>query len=168
MSESVDPSFRISHQPLQILVVEDMAMMANAIVLKLEMLRGRFPDAKITSVGTWAAGIDVVSQVPHPDVVLLDIGLPDSKWEESISNVDEFERRSPVLIVTGHAEEKVKALLSLANPNIEVLHKDHSMWSKLIEYVARAMARGKSTSMDRITENIRILREMIANAPNEQ
>lgn len=166
MSE-IDPSIRNS--PLQILVVEDMDMMAEAIRDKLGILHRKFPDARITIVGNWKDGIDVVSQVPHPDVVLLDLGLPDSEWKLSIERVDEFDRRSPVIIVTGHPEDKVKELLLLANsPHIEVLRKDAGMWGKLIDCIARAMARHKTGSMDRIADNIRKLREMIDHAPIEQ
>lgn len=166
MSDSIDPSIRNS--PLQILVVEDMAMMADAIREKLSVLQHKFPDSRITIVGTWKDGIDVVSQVPHPDVVLLDLGLPDSEWRNSIERVDDFDRRSPVIIVTGHPEEKVRELLLLANsPHIEVLRKDSNLWDKLIDYIARAMARHKTGSMDRIKANIRTLREMIDHAPTE-
>lgn len=172
MSEQIDPSLKINHQPLHILIVEDMVMMAHAMRDKLEMIRRKFPDAKTTIVGTWKDGIEVVSQVPHPDVVLLDLGLPDKEWRQAVADVDQFEKKSPVLIVTGHPEEKVKELLALANaPHIEVLRKDPGMWSKLIEFVSRAMSRHKTSSMDRISGNIRllgeILREMTENAPTE-
>lgn len=165
---TLDPSFRINNPPLQILVVEDQEPMANAILDKLEFLRARFPTARLTCVGTFREGVDVVSQIPHPDVVLLDLGLPDSEWRQTIARIDEFEKRSPVLIVTGHPEDKVRELLAINGAaRIEVLRKDPGMWGPLIEYVARAMARGKSDNMERITENLRLLREMIDNAPIE-
>lgn len=168
MSEPLDPSLKSLAHPLHILIVEDIELMATAIRDRLEMLRLRFPDARLTCVSNFKDGIDVVSQIPHPDVVLLDIGLPDSAWETTIANVHEFENRSPVLIVTGHSEDTVRERLKRAGqPDIEVLRKDPSMWSKLIECVARAMMRAKHGNMERITQNIRTLREMIHNAPNE-
>lgn len=136
--------------------------MGEAIAKKLSLLKAKFPDANILHVGTLREGLTIVSQVPYPDVTFLDLGLPDSKWTETITHIDEFEKRSPVIVVTGHPEEQVRKLIALTqSPGVEVLYKDADLFGKLFEAIARAMTRGKTGSMERIRSNIRQMREMI-------
>lgn len=145
---------------MKILIIEDdQEGMGLTLQRKLEVLREKFPAAEISLVGTLADGLRVISEIPHPDVTFLDLGLPDSPWLETLAIAPEIDDTTPVIIVTGHAEESVRSLLT--RQEIEVIHKEPAMFNRLIGAIASALARRKSGNLERIAANLETLRSMI-------
>lgn len=155
-----------SQQPLKILVVEDdQTGIAVIMQTRLSALKAHFPHSEVILVGTLADGLRVVSQMPCPDVTFLDLGLPDSAWQNTIRRVHEFEQHSPVIIITGHPQQKVQELMDQANQGgIEIIEKDSRMWGKLFQAIARALARGPKKDLEQVAQNLATLREMIDHA----
>lgn len=146
------------HCALHILIIEDdKEGMAEEIYRRLHLIREKFPEARISIVGTKSEGMIIVGSIPRPDCVFLDLGLPDSTWMQTIESVDEIESQSPVIIITGHPEKMVMDLLK--NKEIQVIHKDETMWGKLLGAILRAISRGKS---DPLGENIRRMKEILS------
>lgn len=113
--------------PLHILIVEDQESMAFAISQKVANLREWFPSARITLCGRWADAAKVIFAEPPPDATLLDLSLPDSTMHETISRVEQIAERTAVVIITGHAREKVMEML--AENDVPVFTKNPSLFS---------------------------------------
>jgi two-component system KDP operon response regulator KdpE len=88
-----------------ILVVEDEAQMRTFVSIALEAHGYRMLEA-----ASAAEGIKLARDL-RPDLVLLDLGLPDADGSEVIRRVREWSR-TPILIISarGQEESKVKAL----------------------------------------------------------
>jgi two-component system KDP operon response regulator KdpE len=91
--------------PRTVLVVEDEAKMRTFVSIALEAHGYRMLEA-----ATVAEGIKLAHDL-RPDLVLLDLGLPDADGSEVIRRVREWSR-VPILIISarGQEESKVKAL----------------------------------------------------------
>lgn len=134
---------------LRILIVEDERSMAGLLFTELDAIRKTFPDSPITIVGSYKAMQFALMTKPAPDIVILDLGLPDSPMTETISSVGEIEKIAPVVIVTGSHSDQVRPLLPAVD--VEILHKDKNLFNgnKLILAIGRALARfGKQLKGD--------------------
>lgn len=145
---------------IKILIVEDDTNgMGKMLVERIGFLRSHFQRAEISLVETLADARRVLLIYPRPDMIVLDLGLPDSLWEETVAAAPELDSKSPVVIVTGHPEDQVRALLKC--PEVEIIMKDPSLWDHLIAAVARALFRGFSRSRKQVDENLSRLAELI-------
>src|SRR5580704_3653379 len=59
------------------------------------------PPVKVLTASTAAEGIDSVVQ-QRPDVVILDIHLPDLSGMEAFRKIQQIDARIPVVFITGH------------------------------------------------------------------
>jgi PleD family two-component response regulator len=87
----------VSENPLRVLVVEDDAEMAALLRARLEGARGRFFEIAV------AASLEQALRqlaAATPDVVLLDLNLPDSAGEETFRRVRERAADAPVVVLT--------------------------------------------------------------------
>jgi len=82
------------------LVIEDDYNTAEIICLGLKML---WPDAQPVSTPFGHKGIDMVKS-EAPDIVILDLGLPDMSGFEVLRQIREFSR-VPILVLTVSGEE---------------------------------------------------------------
>jgi PAS domain S-box-containing protein len=88
--------------PMRILFVEDSP--SDALILR-ETLRGVLhTDSVLQNEETLDAAVDRICR-EHWDVVLLDLGLPDSNGLETLTNILPCARRSAVVVMTGLADE---------------------------------------------------------------
>jgi DNA-binding NarL/FixJ family response regulator len=86
---------------MNILIVEDAPEVIG--VIKSRLARTGLPIAAIAEAGDWhAAGNQAVARAP--DVILFDLGLPDSLPEQSIQGLRHFTRRFPVVVLSGQSE----------------------------------------------------------------
>lgn len=106
---------------MQILIVEDMESMAHYIGRLMKPIRDEFPGSTVTTVATFDAAMEIISEINPPDIVLLDLTLPPLSPAETIARLHEIEDRSPVVIVTGHPKEHVEKLLG--EHQAEVVYK---------------------------------------------
>lgn len=92
---------------MNILIIEDAASVVETISLALEM---SWPDARIVSTALGEQGVEMV-ETESPDVVILDLGLPDISGFDVIREVRIFSK-VPILILTVRSDEPdiIKAL----------------------------------------------------------
>ncbi|MDW7672380.1 MAG: response regulator transcription factor [Bacillota bacterium] len=90
---------------LKILVIEDDRYISNFIAVSLEK-----DDYQVLLAGSAAEGMFMYAS-HHPDIILLDLGLPDRDGLEIIKELREFSD-VPILVVSarGHENEKIEAL----------------------------------------------------------
>lgn len=125
-------------QPIRILLVEDHKLMRVG-------LKSLFEEHKELEVISEAqSGKEAIEnyKISHPDVVLMDIGLPDMSGIEATKKILENNRNAKILILTSHlSEQEVMDSLHagacayvMKDINIEILKmiirtvKDGAMW----------------------------------------
>lgn len=96
--------------PMNVLIVDDHPMI-------LEYLRGAvahvLPDAVVRSAGSLREALEA-SRERLPELVLLDLGLPDSKGVDSVLKFREAHPQVPVVVVSGEDDgDSVRAALAL-------------------------------------------------------
>ncbi len=89
---------------MKILHIEDDPGIQVTVELLLKVV---MPEADLYTAGSGVEGIDVV-RYSEPDIILLDLGLPDITGYEVISQVREFSL-VPIIVTTARREEEVKA-----------------------------------------------------------
>ncbi|MBD1911620.1 MULTISPECIES: PAS domain S-box protein [unclassified Leptolyngbya] len=91
--------------PFTILVVDDSAV-ARATYIQYLKAASDVP-YHFLQAGTLAVGLDLWRS-HHPDIVLLDVRLPDGDGLQFLEMVgaEPSERRSPVIVLTGHGDER--------------------------------------------------------------
>lgn len=107
---------------LEILLVEDQTDMAEYFVSIIKKVIERFPGCTVTYVRFLAEALTIIRS-HAPDVVLLDLTLADrgNTMEETLTHVEAIQEKCPLLILTGHDVDRVKALIPLIN--VEIVNK---------------------------------------------
>lgn len=97
------------NKPISILLVEDNP--ADAILIR-RLVRTAAPDFRVTHVATLADSIAQL-QANEADVILLDLGLPDSEGMETLARTRAQVPNTPIIVITGTGETElgVKARL---------------------------------------------------------
>ncbi len=94
----------------RVLLVEDDRAVADALTLTLEMM-----GAEVSVVYRGGDAADAVASF-EPDLVILDIGLPDIKGTEVFARLRPLHPNLPVLFATGHAGEVAIQVAQLGGP----------------------------------------------------
>src|SRR5206468_2839475 len=95
-------SEQVSNRTLAVGIVDDHAVLTEA----LELIIGKEPDLKVVGVAETCAAARRLVEQTCPDVLLLDVSLPDG---DGLSLVPEFKRLCPemhVLVLTSFSDEK--------------------------------------------------------------
>ncbi len=84
-------------QSRHILIIDDDADLRQALVEQLSLE----PDYKISSVDTARAGMDFV-RANGPDMLIMDVGLPDMDGREAVRMIRAEGFRRPIVMLTAH------------------------------------------------------------------
>jgi DNA-binding NarL/FixJ family response regulator len=90
-------------EPIRLLVVEDSAPLAEALLFAFSFEEG------IETVGvaaTIARALEMVAS-EQPDVVLMDVRLPDGSGVKAVSGVVALRPGTPVIVMTAHADNLI-------------------------------------------------------------
>lgn len=149
---------------IKILLVEDDHLSADLVQNTLKPIVDRFPDGEILLAGTMAAAEEIASNVPHPDIVILDLSLPDSTREETLSTIPRFLDRSPVLVITGWPDPDLhEAVLKTGAGLLKKIDLNKRSLFKTI--IATILSwKGDTPRMKAIRENLREAYEILDNA----
>ena len=92
---------------MKVLIIEDAPDIVESISLCFEL---RWPGIKVISTAEGSEGLTLV-ETEHPDVIILDLGLPDMDGIEVLKNIRTFSS-VPVIIVTVRGDEmdRIKGL----------------------------------------------------------
>jgi len=85
---------------MKLLIIEDDEEIIEAISLAFQI---RWPEARIVSTHSGGKGIELV-EAEAPDIIILDLGLPDMSGFDVLRRVRQFSR-IPIIILTVRAEE---------------------------------------------------------------
>ena len=129
------------HKFNSVLLIEDNLGDARLVS---DHLNGRFgPGGKMLQAPTLAAGLDVLRQQPV-DLVLLDLGLPDSRGLDGYLAVHQQAPDTPVLILTGDDDEE-QAVEALRVGAEQYLSKQQANSVTLVRAMRHAMGRRQQT-----------------------
>jgi two-component system KDP operon response regulator KdpE len=126
---------------MKILIIEDTASVVETISVALELT---WPEAKIVSASSGNKGIDMV-QTESPDVIILDLGLPDINGFDVIKQVRLFSR-VPILVLTARIEEPdvIKALSMGADEYVTKPFKQLELVARVKALVRRSNPQSES------------------------
>ena len=90
---------------MRVLVVDDHPAFREALTSALEMVE------EIEVAGEAAGGIDACREAEHisPDVVLMDLSMPDLSGFDAMERIHERDPELPVVILTANADPGVEA-----------------------------------------------------------
>lgn len=126
-------------RPVRVVVVDDHALVREGISAVLERLGG--VDV-VGATGLGASGLRMIETL-QPDVVLLDLGLPDQSGIEVAQRVRASWPDVAVVVITGYSVRNNSALLAQIGVRA-VVHKSAS--SEQILHAIRAAATGRTLS----------------------
>jgi diguanylate cyclase (GGDEF)-like protein/PAS domain S-box-containing protein len=106
--------------PLELLLVEDNPGDARLVTTYLRRSLDR--DVRITHTSTLGEASERVRE-HHPDLVLLDLGLPDSRGIDAVRGIQSVNGTAPIVVLTGHDDERM-ALEALQEGAQDYLVKD--------------------------------------------
>lgn len=122
------------------LIVDDHAVVRRGLA---EILRDAFSGAEIGEAGTARDGIAALKGGAW-DAVILDVTLPDRSGLDALKEMRELEPRTPVLVLSVHAEEHF-AVRALKAGAAGYLNKE-SAPAELVSAVRKVRAGGKYVS----------------------
>ncbi|MFC1953151.1 response regulator transcription factor [Chloroflexota bacterium] len=89
---------------MKVLLVEDSTDIVDIVSVTLQL---RWPDIELISSSLGKEGIELARN-EHPDIVLLDLGLPDIDGFQVLRSIRDFSLDIPVVILTVRGEETDK------------------------------------------------------------
>ncbi|MBI2929684.1 MAG: response regulator transcription factor [Verrucomicrobia bacterium] len=90
-------------KPFRLLLVDD----HEVVRIGLKTLLGRYPEFEVVGEASTAASAVAESERLRPDVILLDIRLPDASGFEACRQIQQKQLPSRVLILTSFADENI-------------------------------------------------------------
>lgn len=125
--------------PLAVLVVEDNDYDARRIAKRVEA--SGTATFEVERVGRLDDALDAVDADAH-DVVLLDLGLPDSAGLDTLTRFREAAPGMPVVVLTGLRDEEA-ALKAVREGAHDYLLKDHADTFRLVHVLRHAVQRSR-------------------------
>ncbi len=126
-----------------------------------EMLCGRDASGyRITAADTLSEALDQLSEM-QPDVILLDLNLPDSQGAETFDSVAEHDIDAPVVVLTGHDDEEL-ALRLVQQGAQDYLVKGELSPMLLRKSIVYAIERHQTQQqMKQVAEGLRTINKLI-------
>lgn len=97
---------------LRILIVEDdpgfQLLLQDRILIPILQAA---PDSVLTVAASLEAMEAALRDIHHPDITILDLTLPPHDMRDTLGRLDHIEDVTPVVILTGSSEERVRAII---------------------------------------------------------
>lgn len=122
--------------PIRVLLVED--SLGDAALVR-NALRGSQADFRVTQVERLAKALHYLSKV-NVDVVILDLGLPDSKGLDTLLKIRQVAPDVPVVVLTGINDEHL-SMGALEHGAQDYLVKDMTEGDILVHSICHAIER---------------------------
>ncbi len=132
---------------IKVLLVEDDAV-DRRLVERLLAKCSQPVEFAVESVGRMSAAAESLDSREY-DLVLLDLGLPDSSGIETVQKINEVNPRTPVVVLTGSDDEET-GLLAIKSGATDYLMKGPLLENILVRTVLYALERKKAE--DRLNE----------------
>jgi DNA-binding NarL/FixJ family response regulator len=87
--------------PLKIVIIEDQVMMRGLIA---RVCRDYFADVSLEEAADGAKGLGLCRQL-QPDLVLLDLDLPDGDGLDRVAEIHRLAPRAKIIVITSHSDQ---------------------------------------------------------------
>ena len=124
-------------EQIQVLLIEDSNDDANLIRMMVD--RVREPDFSLVHARRLSEGLELLNSHVF-DVVLLDLGLPDSDGFETVKKLKKIDQKVPVIVLTGVADEEI-AIKTLKMDVQDYLTKEQINGNLLVRSIRYAIER---------------------------
>jgi C4-dicarboxylate-specific signal transduction histidine kinase len=138
----------VTGNALQVLMVEDDK--AQAVLVRAVLAQSTYGRFSLTTVQRLDEALDRLEQQPF-DVVLLDLGLPDSRGLETLERIRRQTREMPIVIMTGLSDETT-AVSALQKGAQEYLVKGEVSGSIIARAIRYSIERKHAEESARIHE----------------
>lgn len=128
-----------AHTPCQVLLVEDDA--GDASLLRQSLQQARDTRYQVTLATSLAQARSLLKESP-PDVVLMDLSLPDSTGMDTVRAGCQAAGAVPVIVLTGH-DDSTFALQTLEAGAQDYLVKGHTDTDTLVRAIRHAIGRSR-------------------------
>lgn len=156
---------------IRILIVEDEKSFQIIFERLVKPLTEHFKGSTVTVASRLRDAMQIIAGYPPPDIVILDLNLPDSAMAETIKRLDEIEERCPLIIVTGYSTDLVRGLIK-SQREYEIVQKDENLYTKLAKAVVAVFSawHRKKEQQDRQEQQDRIdrMEEIVREHGHEQ
>lgn len=144
---------------LKILIVEDNEGCATVNKVLVATLLARFPGSEVAVVKRLDDALRVIDEMPHPDVILLDLTLEDAGADKVEAEIQAMDAKSPVVVISGNlSEDRIQRIRA---KGIEYFTKPITSIDKFLAGVARALLRGEERLQARATQRFADMRRVL-------
>ncbi len=137
-----------SDRTINILIVEDDPVDRKA--LQRALAEGSLGDVGTREAASLAEAVTLLEE-ETPDIVLLDLGLPDSSGLDSISTLEPWTDNVPIIVLTGY-EDEATAVRAVQKGVQDYLNKDCINSNVLTRVIRYAIERKEHERQLRVTE----------------
>ncbi|MBK4217669.1 response regulator transcription factor [Paracoccus caeni] len=117
------------------LIVDDHPLFCDALSMTL---RGAFGMSQVEAVGSLEAALDWLKRHPLPDVLVLDLNLPDVNGLDGVVRIRQAAPDTPVVVVSSMGEGRiVNAALQAGVDAFVPKHADRNEFREAFEVIAR-------------------------------
>jgi DNA-binding NarL/FixJ family response regulator len=149
-------------RPISVLIVDDERTFGEA----LELALAREKDLRIVEIATDGTEALRAADRHHPDVVLMDVSMPDMNGIEVTRRIKEVDPEAQVVILSGHADDHLLARAVQAGA-IGLLRKTEAVVN-VASTVRRAHARESLHDEDEVESAMRRLRHRRSQDDDEE
>ena len=84
MAETLVLAVKMQEIKMKILIADDHALFRDGLSMHLEQIA---PDAVISQAGNFSQALKILDAEPKIDLIIIDLDMPDMKWEEGLSQL---------------------------------------------------------------------------------
>lgn len=88
---------------MKILIADDHALFRDGLSMHLEKI---YPNALITQTGNFSQALKAVQANPETDLIIIDLDMPDMKWEEGLTQIKEASKKSKIVVISASEDNR--------------------------------------------------------------
>ena len=108
MAETFVLAVKMQEIKMKILIADDHALFRDGLSMHLEQIA---PDAVISQAGNFSQALKILDAEPKIDLIIIDLDMPDMKWEEGLSQLKSKAPDSRFVVIS--ASEMLTSALKL-------------------------------------------------------
>ena len=147
---------------MKILIADDNSLFREALK---SVVTHTFPDAKISSAESFAAGMELLSNNNRFDLIILDFDMPEMSSEHSLNAIMSASENAKIAVVASNEDSaKIRKLFTLGIRG----YISKRLSSKIIGTALQLIALGGKYIPDAVLENYAVVTASSAGVPNPE
>ena len=142
------------NRKLLALLVEDMVDLATLLRRELE-----HAGWEVDWVTNLASAIDRAKTIPYAEIILLDLNLPDARPDQTADAIDELQKYSQVVVLSGYGNPE---LIAKVEAKGAIFHPKHTLGESFLVRIVKGLSIFQSDRLRSVRENVLLLRQFLA------